>query len=137
MATPTDAREGYTVQLAAYLEGLRGELRLYTNDPDITPALVAADLVEVAYDGYAPVLLSRWTDPAIQGGVAVTQHDPVLFEWDGGATPAPVRGWFVTDAVDGGLLWVWRVPGPAFPLGPGHPQLLVALGLSFPGCGLM
>lgn len=128
------ATEGFPSQLAALLESLPVSVHLYTNDPPLSPASVAGDFVEPVYAGYVPKALSRWTPPALRGPRAFSQADPVRFQWTSGPAPLPVRGYFATNGIGGPLLWAWRRPDDAFPLGPGSPLLLIAVTIYFPYC---
>jgi hypothetical protein len=132
MSFATNVREGYVAQLEALIDGLTAYLHLYTNDPTISEASVKADFAESAFEGYAPVALSKWSPPALRAGLARSQADTAAFTWTGGATPPPVRGYFVTEGPNGVLLAAWRKPGDAFPIGPGHLLLLVNVELIFP-----
>jgi len=123
---------GFVSQLRALIEGLDVHLHLYTNDPDLTVDLVTGDLDEVAYTGYASVPMLKWSPPALRAGRAFSDVDTIRFEWTTGATPDPVRGYYLTDGPAGALVAVWRRPGDPFELGPDHPLLLVNVRLSYP-----
>lgn len=132
MADVVLAKSGYPIILAALLGDLNVYVHLYTNDPALTDALTPAAFTEPVYSGYQALPASKWSPSALRGNVAVAVADPVEFAYTSGAAPDPIRGYYATDGPGGVLLWAWRRPGDAFPLGPSAPVLLVAVRATFP-----
>lgn len=126
------AVEGYTAALDALTDDLVWWVRLYTNDPAITPATTRAAFVEAAYDGYAPYRIPKWTPAALRGGIAFSVPDIPHFVASGPPWPPPIRGYYVTWGADGPLATAWRRPGAAFQFSLLQPILTVFLKIQFP-----
>jgi len=132
MADGVLARQGYEAGLLAFIEGGAWWLHLYTNDIELTAATVAADLVEPEFIGYAPAELRKWTKPALRAASAKSWADPVYYEYQGGPEPDPIVGAYITAGIAGPLVWAWKSPGGAFPLGAAFPVLAVVPALEYP-----
>ncbi len=132
MPDATFASAGYTSMLDALTSGLNAYCHLYTNDPVIAPGLVIGDLVEVVYDGYAPLAIRKWTDAVLQDGLGFSVADPCVFTYSSGPLPLPVRGYYATLGPAGPLLWAWRRPDPAEQMNAESPTVIVLISLLFP-----
>jgi hypothetical protein len=128
----TFATSGYNACLYAWTQGLNAHAHLYVNDPELNAGRVRGDFVEPVFAGYGSRAVERWTPPALRGGVSFSVCDPLIWEWVIGDEPLPIRGVFVTNGVSGELLWAWRRPGDAYPLGEANPLLIVYVRLTFP-----
>lgn len=132
MSLVTIGQAAYPVLLAAQLDGITPYMHLYTNDPTLDANIVREDFYPAVFEGYAPKPMRRHTPPELSFGVAYSFYDPVTFDYTTGPPPATIRGYIVTDGLEGPLLFAWRRPDAAFPLGPSAPRLVVSVTARFP-----
>lgn len=128
----TFAKDGYTAMLLGLTQGLVAYAHLYTNDPAIGANTHVGDFVEASYEGYQALPLWRWTPPALQGGVAFSVCDPLVFKYLGIAEDIAIRGYYATAGPTGPLLWAWRRPGPPFTFVLDGRTLMIFVRLQFP-----
>lgn len=124
--------EGFTASLDALTGNLPLTVRLYTNDPTITKATVAADFVEASFPGYVRVGLAVWTPAALRAGLAFSAADLVQFIYTGSDPGPAVRGYYVTAGPTGPLIGAWRRPGDPFVFSVASPVLTLLLAARMP-----
>lgn len=89
------------------------KLKLYSNDPSLSPQTILDDLVEAAYTGYAEELLDSLVASLDPGDVAAMQNDPVSFVAPNPLTvPGTVTGYYWVDDAETTLIAVERFPDP-------------------------
>lgn len=69
---------------------------LYVNQVTWTVNTVLADIVEASFPGYHPLPVSGWSPAGIEGGVAVTRSDQVVFTCTADTGLQLVVGFFMT-----------------------------------------
>lgn len=122
----------YPALLDAFKDGLVAYAHPYVNDPPLGPNTVKADFVEVAWEGYEELPLDRLTPAYLRAGVAFCVIDPAIFQFQGGAEPLPIRGYYATENRNGRLLWAWRAPGEAVQLTTANPYLVIYCRFTYP-----
>ena len=108
-------------------------MHLYANDPPIIPAMVLADLEEVAGSGYAEVSLDSLSGAVDEDGVPVLQNDfSADFELTALDTLFGATGYYITDEAGDSLIGVERFDDP-FPFDEVGDKIVITPRILLPG----
>ena len=89
-------------------------LMLYTNDIELGPATVLADLTEATFDGYTRKTLApaSWTAPAVVADEAVSTYTTDPLTWTVGDDSGTIHGYAVIDATAGKIIGAESIDPP-------------------------
>jgi len=98
---------------------------LYVNPVELGQSTTLAAFTEPNWPAYKPVTVTTWAPALTVSGRAVAQADPVVWVRGVGGTALQVFGYYVTDTLNGPMLWAEARPQGPLPMQAPTDQVLL------------
>jgi hypothetical protein len=98
---------------------------LYVNTVVLGQSTTLAAFTEANWPAYQPATVTTWAPALTVSGRAVAQADPVVWVRGVGGTAQLCYGYFVTDTLNGPLLWAEARPQGPLPMQAPTDQVLL------------